>query len=583
MIKKIGIKNYKAFRDYNEIEIKPITILIGPNSAGKSTLLKLFSKLKNQNNSILIEKIEPNTSTFLKNKNPIEINIEYGYSNKRFLSRYCFKENKLSVETSHNIGKHNSNKIIENKKTFSLKYLNGSYPVSNWDALMKLARKRLEDNYGEEIKEINNFLKSFKGSYFLEIWDVIKPLHDIIIEDFIKEDQSNITFKGNPFYIEIEDNQEFEIASDILKHCKYDIPDHEQYLLIEKYDQILSKRFNDLEKSIINNNITNTRTNLHNILKNINAISINHEILKNKIIESLCVVIFSAQLQNELFLNKRYYLNKIKKMGFNKLSKYSMPTIITIKPLRGVPKYFYNKRELIETFQIPSYVLEESYYLTTLQKAVNKLLCQLGITYKLLIKEIKHRNLGEKIYVVKLKDVFTGYEYNINELGFGISQVLPIIINIFINNQSTYYRRASIDFEFESKLNYYLIEQPEIHLHPKQQTLLSYIFYRLLIDNKLYDFMADEFEDINDYDKDKLIIETHSEHLIRGFQLLVAQGKILPEHLGIYYINRDKYGASSIKQMEVNNNGLFKEAWPEGFFDQHYKLAKEILFARKSK
>lgn len=47
MIKKIGIKNFRVFKDYAEFEIRPITILTGPNNSGKSSFTKLLLLLKN--------------------------------------------------------------------------------------------------------------------------------------------------------------------------------------------------------------------------------------------------------------------------------------------------------------------------------------------------------------------------------------------------------------------------------------------------------------------------------------------------------------------------------------------------------
>lgn len=47
MIKKIGVENFRVFKDYTEFEIRPITILTGPNSSGKSSFTKLLLLLKN--------------------------------------------------------------------------------------------------------------------------------------------------------------------------------------------------------------------------------------------------------------------------------------------------------------------------------------------------------------------------------------------------------------------------------------------------------------------------------------------------------------------------------------------------------
>jgi len=45
LLRKIGFENYKSFKNYTELEIKPITVLVGPNSAGKSSIIKLLKIL----------------------------------------------------------------------------------------------------------------------------------------------------------------------------------------------------------------------------------------------------------------------------------------------------------------------------------------------------------------------------------------------------------------------------------------------------------------------------------------------------------------------------------------------------------
>jgi predicted ATPase len=203
-------------------------------------------------------------------------------------------------------------------------------------------------------------------------------------------------------------------------------------------------------------------------------------------------------------------------------------------------------------------------------KKVNRLLATLNIGYSFVLKRITHPNLNELLFVVKIKDKATKEEYHFSEVGFGLSQIIPIIFGICVNKT------------YEKQL--YIIEQPEIHLHPEQQVKLSNLFFEnLFLKHDIDDFFYSEFDKKNTpIENNYYVIETHSEHLIRGFQLLVAKGKLLPNQLGIYYVDKNKYGVSSIKDMKINERGLFIDEWPEGFFDQHYKLAKELLFAGKN-
>ena len=45
-LKKLGLENFRKFKDYQEFEFKPITILVGPNNSGKSSLIKALLLLQ---------------------------------------------------------------------------------------------------------------------------------------------------------------------------------------------------------------------------------------------------------------------------------------------------------------------------------------------------------------------------------------------------------------------------------------------------------------------------------------------------------------------------------------------------------
>ena len=71
--------------------------------------------------------------------------------------------------------------------------------------------------------------------------------------------------------------------------------------------------------------------------------------------------------------------------------------------------------------------------------------------------------------------------------------------------------------------------------------------------------------------------------MIRKIQVLIAKGDIDKNRVAVYYFNKDeKSGTTSIKEMEMEENGFFKEPWPDGFFDDSYNLARELIYARKN-
>jgi len=111
-----------------------------------------------------------------------------------------------------------------------------------------------------------------------------------------------------------------------------------------------------------------------------------------------------------------------------------------------------------------------------------------------------------------------------------------------------------------------IIEEPESHLHPYLQS-------------KLADFFVDAIQFKKDLST-QLIIETHSEYLIRKLQYLVANKSIRSEDVAIYYINRADQipaGARQIQKMEIMKDGSFNYDFGPGFFDEAVNLKIELL------
>ncbi len=89
-------------------------------------------------------------------------------------------------------------------------------------------------------------------------------------------------------------------------------------------------------------------------------------------------------------------------------------------------------------------------------------------------------------------------------------------------------------------------------------------------------FVGRVLDDKNDA---KILIETHSEHLIRRLQSLVADpdNRFTRDDIVIYYVDMMDDGTSVVNKMEMNRNGQFKEKWPSGFFDKGYLLSQELI------
>lgn len=176
----------------------------------------------------------------------------------------------------------------------------------------------------------------------------------------------------------------------------------------------------------------------------------------------------------------------------------------------------------------------------------------LGIIESFAVKPVAE---GRKEYEVVVKTHATASEVKITDVGFGVSQVLPALVQAFYcPPNSTIW-----------------MEQPEIHLHPQVQAELADVFISAI--------QARE----NGKERNvQLIVESHSEHFLNRLQRRVAEGKVKPEDVAVYFCRR----AGSATALEPLRLTMFGEIenWPENFFgDEMADIAGRALAAMQRK
>jgi predicted ATPase len=140
--------------------------------------------------------------------------------------------------------------------------------------------------------------------------------------------------------------------------------------------------------------------------------------------------------------------------------------------------------------------------------------------------------------------------HDLTHVGVGVSQVLPILVSCLLADPDTTL----------------IFEQPELHLHPKVQTLLGDFFLSMTLLGK------------------QCIIETHSEYLISRLRFRAAAAKkdnSIASKMKIYFVEKPQ-DTSSFREVVVNDYGAIVD-WPEGFFDQSQRESEEILRAAMNK
>lgn len=161
------------------------------------------------------------------------------------------------------------------------------------------------------------------------------------------------------------------------------------------------------------------------------------------------------------------------------------------------------------------------------------------IPYSIKIDTQKDPLRGDRIGI----DLFdqTGIRLSIADVGFGINQILPIIVEGVIAQNRTI-----------------CVEQPEIHLHPRLQASIA----DLLIETS----KANENNVGNQW-----IVETHSELLVRRLQRRIREGEINHMDVSVLYVDPQDDGSSTIQQLELDDDGTFIDEWPKGFFEEGYR------------
>lgn len=186
--------------------------------------------------------------------------------------------------------------------------------------------------------------------------------------------------------------------------------------------------------------------------------------------------------------------------------------------------------------------------LQSFAKFVASWLKDLGVIHSFVVKPVAE---GRKEYEVLVKTHAKAPEVKITDVGFGVSQVLPVLVQAFYcPPNSTIW-----------------MEQPEIHLHPQVQAELADVFISATRSNE-----NGKARNV------QLIIESHSEHLLNRLQRRIAEGEITPDDVAIYFCNRAG-SATELKPLEVNLFGDI-ENWPENFFgDEMADLAARTVAA----
>jgi len=138
------------------------------------------------------------------------------------------------------------------------------------------------------------------------------------------------------------------------------------------------------------------------------------------------------------------------------------------------------------------------------------------------------------------------------DVGVGLSQVLPIITALAQASIPPTRPRNGVPMQSGTSIATVLIEQPELHLHPRMQgDLADVIIETSRAKNRI---------------GPQVIMETHSENIILRVQRRVREGSIRAQDVSVIFVEKDpKNGQSVANELVLDDNGEFLTAWPDSF------------------
>lgn len=516
MINELRIQNLRSIKDSSDIELKPIMILIGANSSGKSTFLRSFPLFSQSVDKKLRGPIAWFDTSFVDYGDYKTAKNRYASEQEGITFSYKMSHVDVSVRRNFypNVELLNYNELKDVYLSFSLKddskgtYIE-SVRIKLKSVLYELTVKGRNENVecvlnGEKFEMLERFIFNFNTAFAI--------LPSFVSNKLNEDGDSAVMLLAN------------KLASMFKNHCNGRLQN------TQRLEQILCCPYLD-------------KTEFLKQLKKGAGIKSFQKSVQN----------WSVSTSEFCTIYNYYILLKLNVIidSINRGLANFYHSCDYIAPMRAEADRFYRIQGLQVQSVDPSghNLLEFVASLKPKEKEeYDKFVFEvLGITVDVPTES------GMKSLKVKTQNG----DFNIADVGYGYSQVLPIITKLWhttfaaVNNAGYYARFRFKEFDKTT----ILMEQPELHLHPAMQAKIADTLVKTVNFTREAGNCA------------TLIIETHSQALINRLGRRIREGKILPEDINVLIFQKDIESKNSyIKQISFTENGQLRD-WPYGFFD----------------
>ncbi|EIL8372589.1 AAA family ATPase [Vibrio alginolyticus] len=521
-MEKIRARNLRSFSpssDQPYIDLKPITVFVGKNSCGKSSLLRTLPLLR--------QSFESRTS------GPVlwyGQYVDYGaFSEARNNKSDCeeiFFDYKFKLKYRNSVKQVPIKPLLRISSDIELELgvkERGKRTVAS-SLNIKLEENEIKILFSDNCKTYLNNVE-IRSSGILRQYSAMKGLIPSLfsLDHGIPElDDLSYDPKLEDQYLSLA--EAYEESDVIFREYILDILE-----LLKPYSEhdLFNEEPIDSEIHLISNlNLTNKEQTLKLLFRLFS--------LKKEPTKIICDEIYSKLLA--------CYLPKLIENINEQLEIYSS-SITYIAPLRASAERFYRFQDLrVEELDHTGSnlaMLLQSFSMRQMKRF--QAWSQDNFGFMILLPETNSLHYEIKI---KIEDE----EHNISDMGFGFSQILPIITSLWFENNGLSTRKRMHQYD-----PIFVIEQPELHLHPEFQALLAKVFIALV--HKVIQRANTR--------QPKIIFETHSKTMIDALGDYIEEHQC-PELVNIVIFNKQD-GITNVETASFDEEGDLNN-WPIGFF-----------------
>jgi predicted ATPase len=629
---KFGVSNFRVFDKMSEFEFAPITFLTGPNSSGKSSIMKAQQVLSENfdGNNIPMRLYFDKTSKLSSIQNVLNNNTDNLTFHLKFNEFNLDQNYKSNINLIYDNGeKYNFNKyldsILSNKKkenivnsfdnddendypeTYNFSEHNDYADLLGFDislekeSIIQIRLNHFTKGYGEKsnnpildfknckinftlIKRIfqklvlstleNNEIKSIESNK-----DKLDEIFEHIIE-LTKKNYQNIISENPKLLIFKLKNDDKILENSISTELIEQVEKLEKRIFDKNYtvNQIFSQENIDRSSKIINHYLQISNPYLRN--------EINSQLVIEKFIDYIFMIYefeINSILKKELFSSYKLEIS-----SFGKYIKEQ----ITERFHNSIIESIQNVKE-IEPVPILKNISENSVF--SIKEKSNSFIHQMiknfenfheddyslnsSLKNDFLIKNwmsTEKFGIGKDVEIDKWNDFielsiidFNNRKTKINNLGFGVGQIFSLLL---------------LPFEFKEKLTdyqgyHYLYKHNQLKEYQKS----SKTFYLEEPESNLHprwqSLLVELLLELHQKFGYRFIIETHSEYMIRKAQYLVAKDQKCEQDFKIYYFNGPNINKTekNFFDIKINKNGMLDKDFGPGFFDESTNLTLDLL------